>query len=361
MSNIKRPLTNIHGENVSRSRVVDFINREIQARRITSQGAPGVQSVIDQFQLQRDFRNSVRGLIRTRVERYNEQHPIQPDEPEDPNAVVVDPRLPIVPPVDPNAVPQPVQVDPPREDPLDDAACDNQPAEIVEPGNDAPQGEPGVVDDEPMDDEHHDFEPSGNSTAFLNPNDIGDVEEPQDLNDTLPEMVAVNPEARVLLTDVVDPEERNRIVYLLNYYSMMDIRRQLLFHAYTQLPTLRYNDADNTVRTLTFQIRNSVLGMFWGCMLNGRQFRDVNLNRNRCLRLRNNTNDGHNYFSTHHTGWQLINAFQVAYPNADFNVDYTIVTRDDLLAPQSTAILIYANMDLEENTIIVFPTMCIRC
>lgn len=75
-----------------------------------------------------------------------------------------------------------------------------------------------------------------------------------------------------MLTDVVDPAERNRIIELNNFYNTMTIQQQNMFAAYSSLPMLRYDDATNTARTLNSVLRNTVLGMFWGCLLNGREF-----------------------------------------------------------------------------------------
>lgn len=75
MSLINRPFENKFGEYVPRSRVVDFINRKVQAQRITSQASLFVQLVLDRFSLPRASHNAIRGLIRTPVNRYNEAKP----------------------------------------------------------------------------------------------------------------------------------------------------------------------------------------------------------------------------------------------------------------------------------------------
>lgn len=110
----------------------------------------------------------------------------------------------------------------------------------------------------------------------------------------------------MLLTDAVDEEDRNRIIYLLNYYNGISMRKQLLFHAYVQLPMIRCDDATNSAITLNRVERHTILGVYWGCVLNGNQFRDKTLNRSHCIRLRNTAvTNTQKYFSTHHTGWQL--------------------------------------------------------
>lgn len=303
---------------MSRSRIVDFINREVQARRIMSQASPYVQLVLDHFSLPRENRNAIRGLIRQRVDRYNALHR-PPNDPVEPGPAVP----PVVAPVAPEVPAEPV------------AAYD--------PEDDVPAGQITL------------FEPCGNSTAFIDEHVIDSVELPQDLDNTLPENVVNDPNASIMLTDIADDEERQRIMYIVNYYNMMSLRRQVLFAAYVHLPKLRYDDATNSAITLNYIERNSVLCVFWGCTLNGRQFRDRTLARNRCIRLRNTFTNQQVYFSTHHTGWQLCNAFQVAYNNADFNVDYMHITRDDLLALQNTCMQVYANMNIEAGTTIVFP------
>lgn len=127
-------------ESVQRSRVVDFINQEVQTQRMTSQSMSNVQLVMDQFALRREFRHAIRGLIRARVDRYNRDHPRKP-----------------VPPVAPAAVPGGAEVPAP-------APAVVEPPVHPEPVN---GGEEEPVDEDVPPGQETLSEPCGNSTAFI--------------------------------------------------------------------------------------------------------------------------------------------------------------------------------------------------